>query len=725
MSNAVPQAVEATPQQDKVRLQAFAISLAAKRKEDIDARAASGVEILWKEDQEYCDGIDDANRADVATKPSTSNGRVLTQERDEKPVQSNVFVNITEPYVEMASARLADMLLPTDDRPFGLLPTPEPDMIGATKMDGDIQMPDGKVMPVADVAKKMLSEAGAKARRAENKIWDWLVQSNWHAEARTVIEDAARVGTGVMKGPFPKVFKKRAVTKDKATGATTIQIVQETIPKSKAIPVENLYPAANCGDDIHNGSRIWERDEITGKILEGLKDEADPQGNPIYIASEIDECIKEGPGKKYVEDKKADKTNAEREKFEIWYFHGLAGADDIRAAGCECDDGDSIPVEVTMVNDRVIKIARAVLDSGEFPYDVFRWKRRKGHWAGEGVSRQVRTAQRIVNAATRNMMDNAGLAAGPQIIVRASALTAANGRNEFVPRKVWMLDADADIQNSSDAMYVVQIPMMQEQLMAIINYGMSLAERVTSMPLLMQGQQGSATQTATGMQILNNNGSVVLRRHAKIFDDDIIERHIPRYYEWLLLYSDNEDEKGDFQIDARGSSALFERDQQNQSIAAMAAIVKDPDFKIDPAKWFAEKMKADRLDPTRFQYTDEEWEQRKSQMQGPPPDPRIQVADMKIKADQQDNMQELKFKADEAEKQRQHESAMKEQEFQIRLIEFANARGIGLDKAKTQLTDTALKLRTQAALAKQKGPQVATPATEPAGRAPNGEAFQK
>ena len=41
------------------------------------------------------------------------------------------------------------------------------------------------------------------AERMQTAIEDPLVESNWHGEVRQVIEDAARQGSGVLKGPFP------------------------------------------------------------------------------------------------------------------------------------------------------------------------------------------------------------------------------------------------------------------------------------------------------------------------------------------------------------------------------------------------------------------------------------------------------------------------------------------------------------------------------------------
>src|SRR5690606_27046765 len=110
--------------------------------------------------------------------------------------------------------------------------------------------------------------------------------------------------------------------------------------------------------------------------------------------------------------------------FEIWYGHLQLEPEDLIAAGYEFDE-DHPPVinaQVTMVNNVLIRATMNPLDTGEFPYDVMVIKQRFGMPWGIGISRQVRTPQRIVNGAARNMMDNAGIAGGPMMIYKSGII---------------------------------------------------------------------------------------------------------------------------------------------------------------------------------------------------------------------------------------------------------------------------------------------------------------
>ena len=149
----------------------FLLSLLAKRKEAISARTASGIETEWEEDEEHYQGIDDANRAFAATS-SNSTKRWATNERarTQEAVRSRVFLNITAPYVDAASARVADMLLPTDDRAWELKPTPIPRLSPT-----EIEQMGGQ-----EGIEQAIEQAKLAAEAMQSEIDDCLVESNWH-----------------------------------------------------------------------------------------------------------------------------------------------------------------------------------------------------------------------------------------------------------------------------------------------------------------------------------------------------------------------------------------------------------------------------------------------------------------------------------------------------------------------------------------------------------------
>src|SRR6266571_4340198 len=150
-------------------LDALALALAGERSEAINWRAQSGIEQQWQEDEEFYQGIDDANRS---TDASTWKTKPATQQT----TRSTVFPNITRPYVDAAAARIADMLLPNDDRSWSIKPTPIPDLVDVAEGN----MPEGLQQQAAAIgadpaqlqqqAQAMLAEAKQKAEAAGDQI---------------------------------------------------------------------------------------------------------------------------------------------------------------------------------------------------------------------------------------------------------------------------------------------------------------------------------------------------------------------------------------------------------------------------------------------------------------------------------------------------------------------------------------------------------------------------
>ena len=739
------------------RLDQFGASLAKTRSDAINARQQSGIEDEWIEDEEFYQGVDDANRSEAK---ATWRTKPMGQTSSRPPTggtRSTVFPNITRPYCDAAAARIADMLLPTDDRSWGIKPTPIPELqqkiddyddekkqaapvapVPAPKIASTSApvapggpQPQGLIpgaqpappMPEAapeqpelpkterdleiEEAKKVMKVAMDKADKTQTRIEDWHVECQWHAHVRTVIEDSSRAGTGVLKGPIP-MLKKGFQYKDEVTPSADnpkgsvagVSKTEKINPGSKWVDFWNIYPDGACGDNIHNGSYIWERDYLTRKQLREL------MGREDYIDDQIEMCLKEGPQRAEATYKDTPDGNVDsllgKDKFEIWFFHGTAEREDLEALGCECgNEGDPyVPVVLEMVNNRVIKVVMNPLDTGEFPYDVMVWQKRSGYWAGIGVARQIRTPQRIVTAATRALMDNAGLASGPMIIFRQAVVTPADGNYILAPRKIWYIAENAtDMKDARHAIGVVKVDMLVTELTAIVNLGLSMAEDVTGMPMLMQGQMGNKTpDTLGGMQMLNNNSSAVLRRLARLFDDRVTEPHVRRYYHWHMQYGPDE-EKGDYCVDARGSSALVERDLQNQVIGQTAQLFLDPRYGKDPKKWMDEFLKSQRLDVNRFNYDDEEWKKVVEKMSQPPPNPAVEVATInaenRITLQQANDALQKTLAQAETAAVAQENGLDRQLQIMIKTAEESGKRVLSLDDVKKVVGVTVMKIKAQ------------------------------
>lgn len=771
------------PEVDRLALIRVLGSTLHELKDDaVKARQESGIEEVWLAAEEAYLGIDDANRGQFANarwaKPTSMAGPLTTKKNRAGGLRSTAFIRLTSRFVDAGDAKIGEISEPVDDMPFKLDPTPVPDLIDGQDDERPVMengqpvmrpvrddeqapaVPDGQPqgevpLTVKDLARFETEKAEAAAKKAGKRIYDWMVQGRHSTEMRKLRFDMSRLGTGVIKGPVPHRRKGKAITRGPG-GEIVIARVDKVAPVTKWVDPWNFFPARDCGEDIHSGGSVWERDYLSAKALRALKEQ------PNYIAEEIDRVLAEGPGKIYLTANANPGLRAgdlHRSRFEVYYGYAEVSRRDLALANTQAanevpEDQETAFVIVTMVNDSVIKMVLNPLDSGNFPYRVGRWRRRAGHWTGVGIAEQVSTPQAVVNGATRAMMNNGGQSAGVTRVVNRSMLEPADGEWDNAPDKTYWTKPGPDGQPMEDArkaMTFLVTPNVTQQMLAIEEFGEKVAEYSTNIPLISQGQSGKTTpDTFGGQQLQDNNANQLLRAVGHGLADDVIDPLVQDFYEWLLLDPDvPADEKGDFQVNTNAFAAQIERAIQDQAIVQMGPLVPNPVFGVDPKRWFATLARTKRLNPKDFQYTEEEQAQMEKNQQPPIP---IAVAQVRAQsaekiAESRDNLLAIKTKADtdrdtvyaEAERARASDNARAREadliikretaqfDYHAKLLDYANRRQISLERAQTELARTAMELNVQRELAGAdgKGPQVADAPVEPAGRAPDGEAFQK
>lgn len=748
-------------------------AVAKLRDEAVLARRDSGIEAAWMAAEEAYLCIDDMNRHEFEkakwAKPMAMQGPITTESsKGSGDGRSTVFVRLTARYVDMGAAKIAEIVLPIDGKPFAFKPTPVPEPV----IPVDPAQPATPPMPMAPVPGAMGMQPQAPvaatidpygkqlnpAEKAEKRIYDWMVESKYKGEMRKVIHDAARIGVGVLKGPFPCTKKKRAVTIEAGPDGkkhVRIDMIQKIVPGYKWVDPWNFYPHGACGENIHAGDYVVEHDSITRATLQGLKEDKDIDGKPIYLTSQIDRVLEEGPDG-HKEDSGKPHQRVNKGNFNIWYFTGVLSKKDMmltNAVGIEDlpEEMNQVHAVVTLINNSVIRATINPIENGSFGYNPMPWSRRAGSWAGVGVAEQVSVPQKIVNNGSRAVFNNAGVSAGVQLVIDPIGLQPANGSKLITPNKLWERTADATTDDVRKLMAAIEIPNITAQLMPIIQYGMKLAEECSNIPLISQGHDGETPiQTFGQAQLQNHNANTLLRDLAETIDDNVTEPVVQNSYDWLL--ADPEvptDEKGDFDIDCRGSSSLVENAIQEQTLMAIGGMVVNPAFGMDTEKWAEMMLKSKRIDPEKLKMDDAKKQQMAQNQQ---PAPAIQAAQINSKAriDAANimagvTMQRIKVDTDrdtayvnaEAQKNaNDHQMRMSELTVkrELAMLEYAQQNKTTLENVKAQLAQTAMKLNTQKELSMaalnvdvhkhHNQGQVMTPPVEVAGRAPDGQGFE-
>lgn len=708
-----PMTAEEQQERLEERLQAFGYNMAKQRDEWVRDRYSYGVDKRWVEDQDQYDCKDNVAKAASQMMTSVEQGYPVTTQMA-KPHRSTVYIGLTRQKTNTAEARLADILLPTDDRNWGIDPTPDPQLMGMTRNEGLLMDrttgqpavgPEGQTMRMKDVARATMDAARKKAEAMQNTIDDQLIEADYNGELRKVIHDAAVLGTGVIKGPVVTNRTRKAWQPyTDHTGATVymIEFLAETTPASFRVDPRLCFPDPGCGEDIHTGKGIYEMRKLTAKQVRELAKQ------PGYMKNQLRKVLEEGPKRSatFQELKDEEQRDIARDTYELWEYWGEVEHEDLEACGMQMGEKDSlktISACVVMINNTVVKAFLNPLEDGALPYDFYVWEKVSGSCWGYGIPYLMRAQQKVLNAAWRQMMDNAGVSSGPQIVMKPSVIQPADKQWQLSSRKIWFATDDMDDVRKAFATF--EFNSHQAELANIIKMAMELSDQETGVPIIAQGEKGAAPDTVGGMQLLMNSANVVLRRLVKQFDDMITRPHIRRYYDYNMLYSEDEEIKGDFQINARGSSALLIRDIQNQSFLNLLAAGANPVYGVylDTEKLFKKALQAQHIDPAEVFKSDEEIERIKEMQKNPQqqqPDPRIAAAQIRAQSDQmrvqaqnQGDMAELQTRLQLAKMSsdlRLQELAMSRE---IEMLKMANAQNLTLEQIKAKLADTAIRER--------------------------------
>lgn len=504
---------------------------------------------------------------------------------------SALYVGLTRAKTNAWESRISDMMFPTDDKNWGVSPTPVPSLTEVARAAADqakqltaaandaLQQgqPTDQIVANAEAAaetaaaaKREMDEARKRAAAMENEIEDQLVESKYNQHYRRAILDTVKLGTGVMKGPMRSARRSRQWQRG-PDGVFALIEIENIVPEFRRVDPWSYFPdmSARTPDEAEFE---FERYLYTAKDLRKLAKQ------PGFDADAIRRILRNKPKEavpSYMPTLRGitGKSDPVSDRYICWEYHGPLEPADMELFGDEFDPLEEQRVIIWFCDGELIKAGVHPLDSGDSLYSVVNFEPDDTCVFGFGVPYLTRDSQAAVNAAWRMAIDNGALSMGPQVVVDRSQIEPSDGDWTIRPKKLWFKKSGS-IPNARP-FEVYDIPSRQGELFNIISLAMQFIDIETNMPVFAQGEPGSRSSTPAGantvggLSILMNAANVVFRRVIKSFDDHMTMPNIRRMYDWNMQFSEKEDIKGDMQVQARGSSVLLIREIQAQNLMSV------------------------------------------------------------------------------------------------------------------------------------------------------------
>ncbi len=548
---------------------------------------------------------------------------------------SAVYVLLTGTKCRAAMAWLNDLLRPAGDKLWGLKPTPvaelpgdiyeqmlsEAEAVGAEATNRayamGAQAVDPDVLGAAlreymgkrrdELAKEVQREAEIGVERMSLRMEDQLQEGGWHKAFWEMVDDLVSLKAGIIKGP---VVRRRKVMKwvQIPGGKWTVRAQEAFVPEFYRVSPFDLYPSP--GSRHPNDGYLIERQHLSRPELQALI------GVRGYSSDNIRAVLREyGSGlsrQLAIDSERApldfsghvDVSKQFGGKLEALEFWGPVPGKMLLDWGLQepgLDPDLDYEVNAWKIGQYVI---RAVINPdklGRKPYSVDSWERVPGSFWGRGLPEQMSDVQDVCNSLARSIVNNAGIASGPQVEVNTDRL-AQEDDDKLYPWRIWkvtnaqMLEAPA-VRFTSPQCIV-------EPLLRVFDHFSTLAEDQTGIPRWAYGRSdvGGAGGTSSGLSMLMTSASRGIKEvvsHVDAMTSSCIER----LYDYNMAYDEDDFIKRDCRVVARGSTAILQREQRQQQLNQLLAQTNNPeDMKIigydGRAKLLAEAIKTMDIDAT-------------------------------------------------------------------------------------------------------------------------------
>ena len=502
---------------------------------------------------------------------------------------SEVYMMLTEVKCRAAESWLRDILLDNGTPPWDLQPTPIPELspeqaaqleeafaesvVKTIQSIGQApskeQMLEIKEMVSQDFRFKLLQAAANRADNMRTKIEDQFAQGGWADAFNEFITDLVTFPAAFLKGPL--VRRQRYLTYTKSPdGKTIVDSGERLAPEFERVSPFNIYPEP--GITRINDGYMFEHHRLTRTDL------ADLIGVPGYDDQAIRTVLREGASQTWItetsqlqreqEEKKFYTEMRPTELFDALEFWGKVSGKMLLDWGMDeteiPDDAREYDANVWIVGNYVIKAVLNYDPLGEKPYCKTSFIKTPGAFWGRGIPEIIEDLQNICNAAARALVNNMGIASGPQVEVNLERIPPNDDITQMYPWKIWQVLNDP-LGSSAPAVRFNQPNDNAQTLMAVYEKFSRMADDHSGIPAYIYGDTNvqGAGRTSSGLSMLMGAAGKGIRQVVMHIDSDVTKPIVQRQFVYNMRYDPDENIKGDVQIVPRGAINLAVRETVN------------------------------------------------------------------------------------------------------------------------------------------------------------------
>ena len=509
-----------------------------------------------------------------------------------------VWADLTETKCRAASAWIREIVLPVGEQPWGVDPTPIPELPQAMQkaiVDKAMQEANGVMQQTAQAGGGVLSrdefkqlavqigdrlrdeaeeavtkEAKRRAGRMELQIADRLAEGGYEEAMDAFVEDFVTYPAAILKGP---IYRRHKTLK---WGAGWKPMIANNPHQSwERVSPFDAYPAPSA--------RSPQQGDFIERIRFRREELHDLKGMPDWKDEQIDKALVDYSnghleGWLWTE---AERQRLEQETLYMWLsppgvidalsFWGSIPGWKLMSWGVASRQG--FPIEETAEYEcNIVICGRYILYAalnpdplGQRPYRKACYDEVPGAFWGRSIPDLAATSQKMCNGIACALADNLAMASGPMVWVHADRFADGEDTQSIYPWRLWQLKSDPS-QGVNPGIGFFQANDNSASLMQTYEKWEIRADDATGIPRYTYGNEraGGSADTATGLSMLMNNAAKGLRRGISNIDLNVISPTINDTFTNEMLYNPDHSIKGDCIIVPRGAAAILIKESAQQ-----------------------------------------------------------------------------------------------------------------------------------------------------------------
>lgn len=502
---------------------------------------------------------------------------------------SEEYARATDNKCRVAEGWLRDVYLGQSEMPWTIKPTPKPELppdataavksqlgeelaqvyiaTGATPPPSIAKMATEEIM---QAEKERIDETARKtAERMQQKMHDQLIEGGFPTAIAQFLVDLCTYPAAHLKAP---VLRKQTRLQwgVGADGKWAPNPITRTIPQFERVDPFRIFPAPGITDPQEGYMIEWlryTRSDIYNLI--GV-----PGFNEDAIRAVLDQYGKGGLNNwiGFTEDTERDQindistiTNTSHITMDCLEFHGPVRGRDLLDWGLTAKDGITDPDKdyeacVWLIGSWVIKAQINPDPMNRKPYYKTSYEEVPGSYWGMGVPDLLSDVQGVINATVRALVNNMGMASGPQVEINIDRLAPGEDLTAMHPWKIWQTRNSDYGTNTSQAIQFFQPGSNVNDLLMVLEKFYQFADDFSLIPRVMSGNDrlSGPGRTASGTSMLLSAANKGLKGVVGNVDMHVMTPMLESLYNFNMLYDDDDTIKGDCQVVARGAVSLMQ-----------------------------------------------------------------------------------------------------------------------------------------------------------------------